>query len=209
MDKPDLIVVLGVNLGKHWGLSKDLQTRLKTAAELYKQGTAKHIAVCGRWTVWYDWLKLKPPVTEAKMMKRYLINHGVSPHAIISEQTSKDTIGNVYYLKLKLRTHPQFKKILVICAEPHTPRVKFLFHKFFGPDFKISYLPVSAPHYKRNTTGNEKSLLAEQEGLLALVRPGHEEGLKHHLYNDHYYRKQAKQVEKQIAKIPSVLNKKV
>lgn len=213
MYEADLIVVIGVNLGKHWGLSRDLQARLRTASQLYKDGVARHIAVCGRWTVWYDWMRLRPPVTEAKRMKSYLVRHGVPAHSIISEQSSKDTIGNVYYLKLKLRLHPEMKRLLVICAEPHAPRVKFLFRKFFDDSYDIRYLPVAAPHYKRNVTGDEKTLLAEQSELLALVTPGHEEGLKHHLYNDHYYRKQAKQVEKQIAhlidsRLPSALNKK-
>ena len=152
-------------------------------------------------------MKVEPPVTEAKRMKSYLVRHGVPAHSIISEQSSKDTIGNVYYLKLKLRSHPDIKKLLVICAEPHESRVKYLFHKFFDDSFRVKFLPVVAPHYKRNTTGNEKTLLAEQTELLDLVEPGHEEGLKHHLYNDHYYRMQAKQVEKQIAKISPVLNK--
>lgn len=34
MNKADLIVVIGVNLGKHWGLSRDLQSRLKMASKL-------------------------------------------------------------------------------------------------------------------------------------------------------------------------------
>lgn len=87
-------------------------------------------------------------------MKSYLVRHGVPAQAIISEQSSKDTIGNVYYLKLKLRNHPDFKKLLVICAEPHSRRVKYLFHKFFGKNYVITVLPVAAPHYRRNTTGN-------------------------------------------------------
>ncbi len=207
MKSEDLIVVIGVNLGKHWGLSEDLKARLNIACKLYKDGVTEHIAVCGRWTVWYDWMQVKPPVTEAKRMKSFLVKRGIPAHSIISEQSSKDTIGNVYYLKLLLRRHLEMKRILVICAKPHEPRVKYLFHKFFDDSYKISYLPVSAPHYKSNTTGDEKTLLAEQAELLDMVRRGHEEGLKHHLYNDHYYRRQALQVEKQIAKVSPVLNR--
>jgi hypothetical protein len=66
-----------------------------------------------------------------------------------------------------------------------------LFYKFFGSDYKISYLPVAAPRFNKNGTANEAVCLREQKVLLANVRPGHEEDFKHELYNGAYYTHQA------------------
>jgi hypothetical protein len=81
--------------------------------------------------------------------------------------------------------------LLVICAEQHKQRVQFLFHKFFGPKYTVSYLAVKSPRFTKNVTGNEAACLKDQKALLAKVRVGHEEDFAHKLYTSTYYTKQA------------------
>ena len=94
----DLAVVLGTRFTQDYQLRQDLIDRLDRTAELYKQGRIKKILVSGRWTIWYDWLSITPPTTEAALMKQYLVAKGVSTRDITKESRSKDTIGNIYYL---------------------------------------------------------------------------------------------------------------
>ena len=195
MKKYDLVVVLGLRFGRHWGLRADLKNRLDKVARLQKEGRLEKILVSGRWTIWFDWLSIKPPITEAQRMKKYLIKLGVPASDIIMETHSKDTIGNVYYLKLFLKDKPKIKYILVVCASQHEPRVRFLFKKFFAGSPQIVFLAIPASHYKQSALGSEKRLLAEQKEFLRDVRPGHEEDLRHRLYNSKYYRHQAKEIE--------------
>jgi uncharacterized SAM-binding protein YcdF (DUF218 family) len=100
----DLIIIPGLKLGLHWGMRKDLCSRLRVAAEFYQENPGLHIAVCGCWSIWFDWLGIHPPVTECKRMKTNLIRHGVEREDIVMESHSKDTPGNVYYLKRYLCT---------------------------------------------------------------------------------------------------------
>jgi uncharacterized SAM-binding protein YcdF (DUF218 family) len=188
----DLIVIPALKLGPHWGLRYDLRDRLKKATVVYKDNPGAHIAVCGRWSIWYDWLGIKPPVTECARMKDYLVKNGVNAKDIVMESHSKDTPGNAYYLKCYVRTRQQYKKLLVICAAQHEERLRFLFYKFFGNKYLIDYLPVKAPRFSKNVTGSEAKCLKEQKALLANVRPGHEKDFAHELYNGSYYKRQAK-----------------
>jgi uncharacterized SAM-binding protein YcdF (DUF218 family) len=102
----DLIIVPGLKLGPHWGLRRDMRVRLQKAAELYKENPGVHIAVSGRWSIWYDWLNIRPPITECKRMKNYLVRHGVKAQDVVMESQAKDTPGNAYYLKRYVRTKP-------------------------------------------------------------------------------------------------------
>ena len=195
MPKYDLIVVPALRLGPHWGLRRDLKKRLLRAVEMYKKGDAQHIIVLGRWTVWFDWLGVRPPVTESVRMKQFLVSHGVARQDVITEQHSKDTIGNAYYLKLYLQKRPQYKKLVVICAKQHEQRVRFLFEKFLGSSYALTYIPMTASKFGRDSTGTEAKLLREQRQLLKNVRPGHVEDFSHQLYNSKYYRDQARAAE--------------
>jgi uncharacterized SAM-binding protein YcdF (DUF218 family) len=186
----DLIIIPGLKLGPNWGMRKDLKIRLKVAAGVYQENPGVHIVVSGRWSIWFDWLGVKPPVTESKRMKDYLITLGVRQEDITMESRSKDTPGNAYYVKRYVRTKPEYKKLLVICAAQHEMRLRFLFYKFFGNDYKISYLPIDSPRFDMNGTANEKLCLKEQKLLLAAVRPGHEEDFSHRLYKSVYYTRQ-------------------
>lgn len=191
----DLCVVLGVRFKGRWGLREDLRNRLDKVVDLYLRGSIKTIVVSGRWTIWYDWMHVKPPVTEAMRMKRYLQRRGVPENAIICESRSKDTVGNVYFVKLLTKKFPQLRSILVVCATQHEQRVRFLFHKFFSDKYAISFYTVHAKHYNQSSLGNERRLLEDEMKLLDSVRDGHEEDVRQYLYSMPYYRKQALAVE--------------
>jgi uncharacterized SAM-binding protein YcdF (DUF218 family) len=195
VEKYDLCVVLGLRFGGRWGLRSDLKQMLNKAADLYRTGSIKTIVVSGRWTIWYDWLHIKPPVTEAMLMKRYLQKQGVPKDSIICESYSKDTVGNAYFVKVLTKKHPTFKRILVICALQRERRARFLFHKFFGDDYSVSFYPVYAQHDAQSSLGNEEKLLEEDKKLLEHVRAGHEEDIKQQLYSLPHYRKQAIAIE--------------
>ncbi len=187
----DLIVVPGLKLGPNWGLRKDLRARLTLAAKLYYENPGVRIAVCGKWSIWYDWWGIQPPVTEYERMKAYLVRHGVKARDIITESRSKDTAGNVYYLKRHLRVKPNYRRLLIICAAQHKTRLEFLFYKFFGKEYSIEFLGVEVPNHEADISGDEVRILAEHRALLAGVRPGHEEDFKHKFYKCAYYTRHA------------------
>jgi uncharacterized SAM-binding protein YcdF (DUF218 family) len=196
----DLIVVPGMKFATNWQLQKDLKKRLHYAAELHAQNPGSRILVCGKWSIWYDWLSITPPVTEAQAMKRYLVESGVRSRDILIENRSKDTVGNAYYTKRILSKRPEIKNLTVLCAEQHLERVKFLFDTFFGDQYYICYETLEAPNFDLDVTGKEQACFEEQKDLLRHVRPGHEQDFRHYLYKCAYYSRQAKAVaEKRLA----------
>ncbi len=198
--KYDLTVVLGEHFGKHWGMRPDIQERLDETARLYKSGRIRTILVSDKWAIWYDWLHIKPPISEAVQMKNYLAEKGVPRRDIALERRSKDTIGNIYYTKLFLRRHPEYKNILVICAATRAKRVTFLFHKFFGPDFPATFYPIVPKRASLSSLGSEPRLLKVQREFLKRVRPGHEEDLGGRLYSRPYYRRQARALDNGVVR---------
>ncbi len=181
-NRPDLAVVIGTRFDKNWQLRQDLKQLLDETYKLYKKGEIKKIMVCGKWTIWYDWLYIVPPTTEAQLMKDYLVKKGVSPADIIKETRSKDTIGNLYYLKLFLDCNLGYRNILIICSTQRLERIKFLAGKILGDKLRVSYFTVDAPGDAASSLGSEASIRQAQESFLSDVSNGSVDGLRHKLY---------------------------
>lgn len=139
-DPYDLLVVLGYAFTEEGELPSHVKPRLEKAAQLYKKGIAKKIALCGKWSLKFDHKEILPPHTEAEKMRQILTTYDISNEHILKEEWSKDTIGNAYYLKKKIAQKYGFKKLLIVCADFHIARVKYIFYKIFGPTYEIDFL---------------------------------------------------------------------
>ncbi len=196
MKKPyDLAVILGTRFDEHERLRQDLIDRLDRATELYKQGVIKKIMVSGKWSIWYDWLSITPQTTEANLMKQYLLDHEVRARDVIMETYSKDTIGNIYYLRRYLDSHPQYNNILIVCASQRALRVKFLVSHILPATLTVSYCLVDAPNDEASSLGSEQQILNEQRYLFKQQSFDINTFLSSSLYQNPYYTNQAKQVE--------------
>ena len=82
-NKTNIAVVIGTRFTNKFELCQDLLDRLDKTYELYCQNKIKKIVVSGKWTIWYDWLDIVPPVTEAKAMKSYLVARGIAARDIL------------------------------------------------------------------------------------------------------------------------------
>lgn len=187
-NKIDLIIVPGLMLDKHWTLKQDLIIRLNKVINLYFNNPGTKIIVSGGYSIAFDWLGIKPKALESKMMKRYLVDQGVPSKYIITESKSKDSIGNVYYSKRIVRKNPKIKNIIVVCAKQHQPRIKFLFNKFFGPEYSIEYISILANENAKNVLSEEQEI-SDEKLFLVKVGKGYEKDFTHQLYNSKYYKK--------------------
>lgn len=100
------------------------------------------------------------------------------------EKRSKDSIGNIYYLKKLLKNRPSYKTLTVICAQRHTARLQYLFDVFFDNSYRIHFMGVNS----KGDYTDEKRLLRQTKSVLSGVRPGHEEDFKHRPYVSKFYR---------------------
>ena len=109
----NIIIVLGNKLINN-KISYILEERLKETLCIYKK-TKYNIIVSGG--------KLdKNIVTEASVMKTYLIKNGIPKDKIISESRSKNTDENIRFSYNIIVKH-KVKNIIIISSKSHYPKI--------------------------------------------------------------------------------------
>lgn len=117
--KSDYIVILGFVLDSNGKPQKTLLQRLEKGLELAKKQPKAKIIVSG------GELPAEPKV-ESKVMKNWLIKHGVNSDRIITEQGSLDTVGNAINVTHILNTH-HAKHVTIVSSASHMRRAYTLF----------------------------------------------------------------------------------
>jgi uncharacterized SAM-binding protein YcdF (DUF218 family) len=114
----EAIVVLGA--AQYNGRpSKVLRARLDHAYDLYMQGYAKHIITTGSYGP-------DPNFSEAHVATQYLIDKGVDPVDIMTEQSSLTTHDSVRTASLLIKSRA-WKTVLVVSDGFHLFRVRKMF----------------------------------------------------------------------------------
>jgi len=132
----DVIIVPGRGIHADGSLYDDPQSRIRKAAELINKRVADKIIMSGGFSFHLD---NTTNVNEASSMKDYAISLGIKPECIFTEDKSTHTLANAYFCK-KLFCEPnEWKTIIVVASSDHMPRVKYVFNKVFGPNYKIKY----------------------------------------------------------------------
>ncbi len=102
-----------------------------------------------------------PSTTEADVMRKVLVEHGLSDRDIVTESDSIDTVANAVFAKLRLRMEdklPNEGNLLVATSAFHATRSLNIFRRVFGPEYRIAALPV-----KMTTADTETERLAAHE----------------------------------------------
>jgi uncharacterized SAM-binding protein YcdF (DUF218 family) len=133
----DAIIVLGRGVEENGTLPPDPKSRVRKAVELFNKGEAPFIVMSGAWTYHAD---MKPRHSEAAAMKMYAISLGIAAESTIEESDSKDTIGNVYFTKKNIFEPRGWHSITVVASDEHLPRVQYLFHKIYGPQYAFQFV---------------------------------------------------------------------
>lgn len=195
MELYDVTVVLGLKLDRGWKLPEDLKTRLDYAGSVYKAGQTKKIVMSGGWSIWFDWLSITPPITESALMKEYLTKRDIPSEAVLIEEKSRDTIGNIHFLKPIIAAHG-YTKISVLCAKPHLKRVKFLCEQFLDNNITVAYTAFETPRFPEGTTGDETQMLSDQASVVQDLKIISEYNPRYNIYSHSYYTDQAAQAQK-------------
>lgn len=168
--KADAVVVLGggvlenfpaVSTGER--LTPSSLARFSAAAEVYRK-THLPVLVSGGAVFAKD--------SEAAVAKLYLIESGVPPEAVFTEENSRDTRENALFSK-KICDKKGYKKILLLTSAYHMRRAVFLFRKAgFGQIVPLPVARVTRPgrrYYFRDYlpgSGDPAKALTEWFGLV-------------------------------------------
>ena len=68
----DVILTLGNGFTDNWGVPDTVANRLRNVAHLYKHNVSDKILLSGGYSISWDVIGIKPPTTEAGVMKLYL-----------------------------------------------------------------------------------------------------------------------------------------
>lgn len=185
------IVVLGTKIEKipftgRYGPSRMLQMRLDKTYEVFltENQSRTIIIVSGG----------SPhgiPVTEADVMKDYLVSRGIPSCKIFKENESNNTVQNCQYTYLLLKLLyekrltfqeltpnfqcnyygaelwgeiPPFDKLCVITSDFHLPRSKLIFERFNNDNLQLSFVPAPTPEdIAPAYIENEKRIMATLE----------------------------------------------
>ncbi|MDB5181054.1 MAG: YdcF family SAM-binding protein [Candidatus Saccharibacteria bacterium] len=132
----DVIIVPGRGVHPDGLLFNDPKSRIKKAVELFNSNQAKKIIMSGGFSFHFE---NTTDVNEADSMKIYAVSLGINAEYILTEGKSTHTLANAYFCK-KLFCEPNgWKDIIVVASSDHMPRVKYVFNKVFGSEYRIDY----------------------------------------------------------------------
>lgn len=188
-NETELLIILGSKLDEKWQITDALKARLRYAAKIYNNSPNLHILVCGKYSITFDWLGIKPLAHESVEMKKYLTANGVPPHNIYIENKSKDTISNIYYAKQFLKKRKKYQKIYILCPNSQQPRVRIISDKIFGNDYKFSML--QPPNYTSGSAtdyeNSEIQKLLHKDNFVYKIADGNDSALKYQFFGNSHY----------------------
>ncbi len=168
----DVIIVLG-SAAPRGVPGKVMISRLDHALLLYRRGYAPLILVSGG-------VGKGEPISEAAVMRKYLISKGVPPTAILVENRSRNTWENLAYSKI-LMTQFELERVLVVSSAFHLGRVAlaswrqgFMDVSFSGEYENSSWLrqtrffirEVAATFFYLSFVSLRPPILADQEAVI-------------------------------------------
>lgn len=183
-----LIVVVGGGIDLKGNIPHYVYARLDRAIYLHNSLNFD-IVVSGKYSFLY--FPSKPPLTEASKMAQYLISKGIPKEHIIKEQYSKDTVGNAYYLKKYIFISRKENKATIVTSDFQIPRVKYIFKKIFGANYKLDFVSVKSvlsQQEKRKVFQRQRELLLKTKAFLSKMKDGDHNFLYNRIYKLKYYR---------------------
>lgn len=180
------IVVLGGGIENN-KLPEQVKKRLNEAIKISKERGVDRFLVCGKYSFLFDKSEA-PEITEAELMKRYLIKQGIDKGNIYLENKSMDTISNAYFAKTEHFLPEGETEGLVITSEYHIPRVKYIFEKIFGKGFDLEFKGIKTGASKR-LLERQKELLNDFKEMTEEMDTGDHEFFKDKFFNIDYYKR--------------------
>lgn len=158
---PEVMIILGCQV-LETGPSSTLQNRLDKALEYLEEFPDLVVITSGG-------QGSNEPMTEAKAMADYLVEHGVSAEQIYQEGNSSNTHENLTYTIELMEEEGISGDIIIVSSDFHLPRAKMLWKRVGGNTDNFSQLaaPVTDPYaiklnFYREPLALVKSFLLDQ-----------------------------------------------
>src|SRR3989338_5334202 len=134
-----VIIVLGGGISPDGSLPEIPKKRVERGIELFREITAFKLIMSGKYGFWLDWQKNAPSRSEAIAMQEYALTLGMKAENILTEEDSKDTLGNAFFTKINILEPNKWTDITVVTSDYHLERTKYVFELVLGPKYFINF----------------------------------------------------------------------
>jgi len=136
-EKPDLVIILGCQVYGYTP-SKELKSRLDRAIEFLNDYPETVCIVSGGQGP-------DETVQEAKVMKKYLVDHGIAENRIYEEDESSSSFENLTFSKKIIEENNlKNEKTVIITSEYHIPRSMIIAKRVY-PDVHFFAVKSTSP----------------------------------------------------------------
>lgn len=184
----DVIIVLAGGVNNDGSLPDLPRSRVDCGIQHLKNREAKKLIMTGKYGFWLDWQKQIPCRSEAEAMKEYAISEGIPSDSILTEQESKDTLGNAYFTKVNILEPNNWKSVLVVTSDFHLERTKYIFDLVFGTEYSVTYDTVKTilPPEKLTSLGEQEvKTIAVLKEIVGEINPGDTKAVENIIFTKH------------------------
>lgn len=153
----DALIVLANEMDKDGVLNKESSLRASLAAKMAKDYKIPYVVTCG-WAYRRD-----SDVKIADAFKSYIVNLGVRAEQILTEENSRDTVGDAVFTRLNLIEPLGLRKLCVVTSNYHVARTKKVFNFVYGSTFCLDVIGADVEF-------NDTFLSKERESEIAFDR---------------------------------------
>lgn len=153
----DALIVLANEMDKDGILNMESSLRANLAAKLTKDFKIPYVITCG-----WDYRK-DSAIKIADAFKAYISKLGVRSEQILTEENSRDTVGDAVFTRLNLVEPLSFRKFCVVTSNYHVARTRKVFNFVYGADFTFDVIGADVDF-------DDKLLSKEKESEIAFDR---------------------------------------
>ena len=130
----DAVIVLANEMDKDGVLNKESILRANLAAKMAKDCKIPYVITCG-WAYRAD-----SAIKIADAFKSYIVTLGVRTEQILTEENSRDTVGDAVFTRLNLVEPLGFRYICVVTSNYHVARAIKIFNFVYGSNFSLDVI---------------------------------------------------------------------
>lgn len=136
--KETVMIVLGGGIDTNGNLLLRGKNRVKKAVEIAQARGVSRVIFSGG-TSWHRDYELKD-VNEAQIMKTYAIVLGLPESVILTEELSRDTVGNLFFTKAMHLIPNSWHNVLVVSSDYHCKRIEYLCGSTLGDTYSYEVI---------------------------------------------------------------------
>lgn len=184
----DALIVLANEMDRDGVLNKESASRANLAAKLANDLQIPYVITSG-WAYRHD-----STIKVADAFKNYLTSCGIKDERVITETSSRDTVGDAVFTRAHVVEPRGLRKLCVVTSSYHAPRTKKIFQFVYGSNFLINVVGAEIEFDDEilsketaSTLAFERTFKDVQEGRLCEIMDAMRH--RHPFYNGQVYEK--------------------